>query len=649
MMREKFVRFFEYPCGVFNAFEDDMAPPNPNEDDPPLGLEGELIKICALAFKAHKSPKKFYLVKKIGNSSSNVNLIFSFPGSWDASDWFVRKPFGLTNINLALFPSLRSIGNDEAALVNEAFLLRFESILGNSSLKTEVNKAIRKGYQIVFTGHSSGAAMAILATFWTLEEYLNPTKNQNHKPPFCVTFGSPLIGNHIFSHASRRENWSRYFIHFVMRFDTVPRIFLTPFSYIDQTLGSIIQFLNPRSKTSTQDSIRYSLISEFYLTVMRNASVVANHAACNLMGNTNLLVEKVSNFVALSPYRPFGTYIFCNENGPLIVIRNSDAVLQFMFHSAQPNNLAEIFEVANKSIQEHLVYEAKLQESLDIPNLVYLDPLDIPLSADGSESDIPAVSAALDGLELSTKARLCLRAASELEKGKNRNEGKIDVKKVIESMKKVEDYKAACEIDIAKNGYYDAFKMQKELRDFRANLARLDLAGVWDEVIEKLRSYELPDEFEGKKEWVDLGTRSRKLVEPLDVANYYRHARHYEDGDSSYMVKGRPKRYRYPQRWLEHAERRPQEVVSASCFWAEVEDLCFITGNGNRSFEDVKERVERLEAQIKGWSERGELTKDVFLEGSTLVKWWKALPPHHKQQSCIRRLVDSSRETSTLN
>ncbi|TKY73449.1 EDS1L protein [Spatholobus suberectus] len=640
MMWEKFVSLFKYLCEVFNVFAVKTTPPNPNEQDPPLGLEGELIKkACALAFKAHKSPKKCYLLKKIVNSSSKVNLIISFPGSWVASDWFVRKPFGVTNINLALFPSLRSLGNDQAALVNEAFLLRFQSILSNSSLKSEVNEAIRKGYQIVFTGHSSGAAMAILATFWALEEYLNPTKNQNHKPPFCVTFGSPLIGNHIFSHASRRENWSRYFIHFVMRFDIVPRILLAPFSSIEQIFSSILQFLNPKFKTSTQDSVRASVVSEFYSTVMRNAATVTNHAACNLMGNTNLLVENVSDFVALSPYRPFGTYIFCNGNGQLIVIRNSDAVLQLMLHTAQPNNLAENSEVAHKSIQEHLVYEAKLRESMEMLNVADLDQLEeLPLSPDGSNRDIATVRAALDGLELSTGARLCLQAAGELEKQKNRNEGKIDMKKVQESMKELEEYRSICEMQ--GKGYYDAFKMQKELRDFRANVKRLELAGVWDEIIEKLISCELPDEFEGKKEWVDLGTRFRQLVEPLDIANYYRHARHYEDDDSSYMVKGRPKRYRYPQIWLEHAERRPQEVNSASCSWAEVEDICYITSKNNSSFEDVKERVEQLEVQIKAWSEKGELAKDVFLEGSTLVNWWKALPPHHKRKSCIRSLIE---------
>lgn len=258
-----------------------------------------------------------------------------------------------------------------------------------------------EGKQIVFTGHSSGAAIAILATFWALEEYLNPTRSQKYKPPHCVTFGSPLVGNHIFSHASRRENWSRYFIHFVLRFDIVPRILLAPFSSIEQSFSHILQLLTPKSKPSSQDSVRSSLTSEFYSTVIGNASTVTSHAACKLMGSTNLLLEAVTNFVELSPYKPFGTFIFCNGNGQLIVVRNSDAVLQLLFHTAQLSKYTELSEVASKSILQHHAYEAELEDSLGMQNVVYLDKLDVlPLSANGSNGDIATISTALDGLGL---------------------------------------------------------------------------------------------------------------------------------------------------------------------------------------------------------------------------------------------------------
>ncbi|RDX64078.1 Protein EDS1L, partial [Mucuna pruriens] len=597
-----------------------------------IGLKEELIKkVSGLAFKAHnKSSDKLYFYEKVQISSGTYH-VFSFSGSWDANEWFVNKPFGVTKIDLALFPALRSIGNDEAALVNEGFAKRFDRIFKTTPFKSEVNKAMVDGKQVVFTGHSSGAAIAILATFWALEEYLNPTKTDNHKPPFCVTFGSPLIGNHIFSHASRRENWCQYFIHFVLRYDIVPRILLAPFSSIDKTFGSILEFLNPKSKTSTQDSTRASVISEFYSTVTRNVASVTSHAACILMGSTNLLLETVENFVELSPYRPFGTYIFCNGNGQLIVVKNTDAVLQLMFYTAQLSNLDQLPEVANNSISQHLAYVAELQESLGMQNVVYLEQLeDLPLSADGSNSDVATISAALHGLGLSTRARLCLRAAGELEKQKRRNEGKIRKEideKAVACMRELGRYKTECEVHKGK-GYYDAFKVQKEQKDFQANVKRLVLAGVWDEVIEMLKRYELPDEFEGNQEWIQHGTSFRRLVEPLDIANYYRHLKHEDTGP--YMIRARPKRYRYTQRWLEHAKREPKPVaITESTFWAELEEL-FSWIKSNKPFQDIEKRVLQLENDFKNWTDRGELTKDTFLKDPNFIKWWEILPQEHK-------------------
>lgn len=222
-----------------------------------------------------------------------------------------------------------------------------------------------------------------------------------------------------------------------------------------------------------------------------------------------------------------------------------------------------------------------------------------------------------------------------MEKHKSRNEEKIDKAKAETTMNELEDYKEVSKMQGV--GYYDAFKLQKEPRDFQANVKRLVLAGVWDEIIEMLKRYELPDEFEGKKEWIELGTKFRRLVEPLDIANYYRHLKHEDTGP--YMMRARPKRYRYTQRWLEHANRLPNGGSSESCFWAEVEELSSksindsITINNKASSldEDFRKRVVKLEENAKRWSEKEEeLPRDVFLEGSTFMKWWRNLPSQYK-------------------
>ncbi|KAJ7945928.1 Enhanced disease susceptibility 1 [Quillaja saponaria] len=591
-----------------------------------IGMKMEQIKkICSLALDAHKLTDKPYHIEETARSSETF---ISFKGSWSVNDWFAKSPFGETKIDLQQFPSIRSIGNDEAALVNEAFLNRFKEILGSSSLEHEVQTAVTEKKKIVFTGHSSGAPIAILAALRALEK---KRESNSQISLLCVTFGSPLVGNRIFSHALRREKWSDYFINFVARYDIVPRVLLAPLSSIQQNLDTILQFFNPQSPNFKKGLTGRSRdeTKDFYLTVMKNAATITSHAACNLMQSTNLLVETITSFFEPSPYRPFGTYIFCTENGKLIVIKNPDAILQLLFHSFQLSNEARGAEVV---LQKHLNYQSELQGS----NVVYLDQLEkLPLSEDGSNANI---NSALNDLGMSTRARLCLRAAGEFEMRKIRIQVKFDNK--MDDVKKGLDYLDEHK-EMCKGGYYDAFKLQKEHKDFLTNVKRLELAGIWDEIIELLKRYEFPDEFEGREEWIDLGTRFRRIVEPLDIANYYRHLKNEDAG--AYMIKGRPKRYRYTQRWLEHKDKFPTGACSESTFWAEVEEFNIKTNNKNR-FEDIKEKVQQIEKDLDKWIQNKVLSKDIFLEDSTFVVWWRKLPPQHRSGSWIENFIPKREE-----
>ncbi|KAK9278083.1 hypothetical protein L1049_027641 [Liquidambar formosana] len=143
-----------------------------------------------------------------------------------------------------------------------------------------------------------------------------------------------------------------------------------------------------------------------------------------------------------------------------------------------------------------------------------------------------------------------------------------------------------------------------------------------------LKRYELPDGFEGRERWIDLGTRFRRILEPLDIANFYRHSKNEETG--AYLEgRARPKRYRYTQRWLEHAKKKPVGFYSESCFWAEVEEQ---TRKLGQSFDN---KIVQLEKDILRWVGERELGMDVFLEESTFVKWWNKLPQQHRSGSCI--------------
>lgn len=589
-----------------------------------IEVKDELIKkACNLAMEAHNLPSgKPYNYKKI---SGSMDVVFSFAGTWSLDGWYSNTSFGETKINSTLFPSLKSVGTDEVAMVNEAFARRFEDILNNSSLKNEVVKAVSDRKQIVFAGHSSGGPIAILAAVWCLEYCRAKSNGELDRPvyPCCMTFGSPLVGDRIWSHALRRENWACYFLHFVMKYDVVPRMMLAP-------LSSIKDFINPNSPYYQNEAVaRSNDALNFFMTVMRSASSVASYAACNLQGCTNLLLETVSNIVQLSPYRPFGTYIFCPGNRKLVVIENPDAVLQILFYSSQMNSEAEAAEVIARSFNGHLLYRSEMEQSLEMQGVAYLNNLtDIPLSSNVIPSDeVASMNSTLNDLGLSTRARLCLRAAGEWEKQKKKNEEKIDLNKktIVDRLSKIQEYQTKC--DIRKVGYYDAFKLQENIDDFNANVTRLELAGIWDEIIEMLKRYELPDSFEGRKEWIELGTLFRRQVEPLDIANYYRHLKNEDTGP--YMIRARPKRYRFTQRWLEHAGRVQAGARSESCFWAEVEEL------RNKPFQQEQNRILSLETAASGWINSNLLGNDVFFPESTFTKWWKTLPTQHRLTSWV--------------
>ena len=212
--------------------------------------------------------------------------------------------------------------------------------------------------KVVFTGHSSGGAIAILATVWFLE--VN-RRLPNFIEPLCLTFGSPLVGDRIINIALRREKWSRYFVNFVMRLDIVPRISLSPLSSIEHQLQRVLDYFNQNAQQPPTDA------PAFYETVVKNASSVATYAACKIMGSTNPLLETVSSFIELSPYRPLGTYVFCTGTGKLVVTSNADAVLQVLFYSSQLSTEEEKVTVAQTSLRDHLNYENYLKEYLKTP------------------------------------------------------------------------------------------------------------------------------------------------------------------------------------------------------------------------------------------------------------------------------------------
>jgi hypothetical protein len=111
-------------------------------------------------------------------------------------------------------------------------------------------------------------------------------------------------------------------------------------------------------------------------------------------------------------------------------------------------------------------------------------------------------------------------------------------------MAKLEWYKECWE---KKDGttYYDYFK-KEDMKDMDANTRRVKLKEFWDEIIEKWEEHELPSDFKSQNKWINIVNTYRRLVEPLDIAYYYR-----TNENENYLSDGRPNRHKVLQKWME--------------------------------------------------------------------------------------------------
>lgn len=86
--------------------------------------------------------------------------------------------------------------------------------------------ASAKSTPYILTGSGMGGSVAALFTLWLLDS-LDPTAT---KRPLCITFGSPLVGDHRFQQAvSQYSTWNSCFLQVVHKDDNSPNLFDSKF------------------------------------------------------------------------------------------------------------------------------------------------------------------------------------------------------------------------------------------------------------------------------------------------------------------------------------------------------------------------------------------------------------------------------------
>nr|XP_043623496.1 lipase-like PAD4 [Erigeron canadensis] len=525
-----------------------------------------------------------------------------------------------------MFSALEKQSDDNLVMVDAGLLHLFLTIYHTPVFQNQMFEIKKKQKAVVFTGHSIGGAMAALSSLWFLS-YLQSISS----PPsvICFTFGSPLIGNESLSQAIHRQRWGGNFCHLVSKFDIIPRLFFAPLAPIKTHLHTLLK------------SWHLTMNSPFFICDL--GTQLDEKAKSELFHYVLHYVESIARSpgLAASSFVPFGNFMFCSSDGA-VCIDDSNAIVKMLhltFAAGSPSF----------SINDHLEYESHVGKI----SLQFLNQNEEELCESNSyEAGVTLASQSMSAGHEDTMilTKDCLKMARRIGRTPNLNSAELAIRlsKVVPLRAQIEWYKDLCDKSDDQLGYYDSFKIRgASKRDFKVSMNRIKLGNFWDDVIGMLEKNQLPHDFHKRAKWVNASQSYKLLVEPLDIAEYYRSGDYRKKGH--YLKHGREKRYEIFDKWWRERDiygenecngnsKRSKfaSLTQDSCFWAKVEEAREWVENV-RSESDPRRltvlwmNIEKFEQYAWGMVERKDISIDVLAKNSSymvLVEELRVLKSH---------------------
>ncbi|OMO59858.1 Lipase, class 3 [Corchorus capsularis] len=423
-----------------------------------------------------------------------------------------------------------------------------------------------------------------VASLFTLRllESLNVTAA---KHPLCLTFGSPLVGDKGFQQAiSEYPVWTSCFLHVSASEDLIPRLFITP------------HYLNNNGLTSQSNS--YKPFGTFLLCCETGCSCSDNPEAVVELLKAMPLGKNSGNEEKLIV--DYGRIVEKLES--LIILKGISQLNDFMPTSLRAGTILQLGAVG--------VHKSQHQD-YDLDNLIKI--LELEDTCYSSKRNV-------------------------VDPAKKLNDIKV-------KMAELEWYKKLCKV--REKGYYDCYKNKFDRRDMRVENYKEFLTDYWQDIV--AQTEKKPQTKHGyfrRIRWLYGGTTYRRMVEPLDIADYYK------SGQKEYMTKGRSPHYIKMEQWLEEAEKKNGSCSNAkkqsvdailtydSCFWAHVEEariLCKSLQNADASAaekESSRKKLMKFEEYVMEQIKKFAVSSEIFLKGSSFMQWWKEYekiigPDHH--------------------
>lgn len=304
------------------------------------------------------------------------------------------------------------------------------------------------------------------------------------------------------------------------------------------------------------------------------------------------VVDATQTRIKTDFFKPFGTFLICFDS-ECICIEDPEAVYELL--NGVDSDLVDYGEVLHRLDQSML----SLADSRLIPDDV------------------------IERMEERAEAKKL-----RFDPFKKLNDMKI-------AMAYLEWYKKECKK--VKIGYYDRFKTQHAFPssefDIKIKNHKMELNRYWKSVVEEVEKKPQSDISILKRRFLFSGNNYRRMIEPLDIAEYYL------EGGREYRTEGRSRHYIMLEKWfgMEQIEKERCKhrdisdlLTFDSCFWSEVEESLIVINLLNTTVEmrgDARDVLTRKLARFAEYvwemiKER-EVSPEIFLEKSSFMRWWK--------------------------
>ncbi|KAK7365131.1 hypothetical protein VNO80_13955 [Phaseolus coccineus] len=331
-------------------------------------------------------------------------------------------------------------------------------------------------------------------------------------------------------------------------------------------------------------------------------------------------------------YKPFGTFLFCSDTSSTC-FENPESVLELLVSST--NDQSQGFEATDYGKLVNNLYRKAIckdftSRGLNLTHSTSLNAcINLQLHAAlGLTSDTQQLQHQnIDINALATKLERLENKFMYLKKEKFDPSKKLNVMKI--DMAKLEWYKKHCKGQGI--GYYDCFKKAISTADQDAVQWQKNLRNYWSDMVEEAEMKPQTEAAAFRTRWLYAGTNYRRMVEPLDIAEYYANGLRKD-----YVAKGRSRHYVVLEKWLEadkkekgdlnSKNRRNVELILTidSCFWAKVEEALILCGEleNSKEKEEAKGKLLEFENYVYESLKKYEVSPEIFLKESSYMSWW---------------------------